>query len=88
MHCQDGGVLPTQVVSSIEVTEELQDFIFDGDKLCFRFKLVQCSLLLVVYNISYTNYMIRVYGSELQFPLNQFLCSLVLVYNINHKHYD
>ncbi|RLM56169.1 hypothetical protein C2845_PM10G00890 [Panicum miliaceum] len=29
MHCQGGGVIPAQVVSSIEVTEELQDFIFD-----------------------------------------------------------
>jgi hypothetical protein len=33
-------VIPAQVVSSIEVTEELQDFIFDGSKLCFPFKLV------------------------------------------------
>ncbi|RCV19751.1 hypothetical protein SETIT_4G000700v2 [Setaria italica] len=29
MHSQGGGVIPTQVVSSTEVTGELQDFIFD-----------------------------------------------------------
>lgn len=40
MHSQGGGVIPTQVVSSTEVTGELQDFIFDGTKMQFPFKSV------------------------------------------------
>lgn len=38
MHIQGGGVIPTQVASSTEITEKLQDFTFDGSILLFPFK--------------------------------------------------
>lgn len=43
MHSQGGG----QIASSMEVTEELQDLMFEGNKLQFPFK----SVLVVAYII-------------------------------------
>jgi hypothetical protein len=52
MHIQGGGVIPTQVVSSTEITEKLQDFTLDGSILQFPLKWLLCSLNLG-YNINY-----------------------------------
>jgi hypothetical protein len=40
MHSRGGRVVPSQVVSSTEVTAELQDFTLDGTGMQFLFKSV------------------------------------------------